>query len=253
MIHLKTPEEIAVMREGGKILRQVANELTVMVAVGVKLKALDARAEKLMRAAGGAPAFLGYKPEWAKKPYRASICASVNEVLVHGVPNAYALKDGDVVKLDFGFLYKGFYTDTALTVGVGMISDEARQLISVTRDALILAIDQCFVGKTLGDVGFAINAYVRKHGFHIAKGLTGHGIGQNLHEDPVVHNEGKPGTRERLKVGMVIAIEPMVSAGSGEIIQLKKDESFATKEGVISAHFEDTVAITDDGPEVLTS
>lgn len=252
MVHLKTKEEIAVMREGGALLRRVTNDLAARVAPGITLLALDALAEKLIKKTGGAPAFLGYKPAWAKKPYGFSICASVNDVVVHGVPNAYALKEGDIITLDLGLIYKGWYTDVAVTVPVGDISDEAKRLIAVTRDALILAIDQCFPEKTLGDIGFAINAYVRKHGFHSAKELTGHGIGRHLHEDPVVNNEGKPGAGLRLAAGMVLAIEPMVSMGSGDIIQLQ-DESFATKEGVLSAHFEDTVAITEDGPFVLTA
>ena len=252
MIHIKTPEEIALIAEGGAILRTVTEALIEATAEGVRLKELDALAEKLMKEAGGEPAFLGYKPAWAEKAYPASICASVNDVVVHGIPSAYKLKAGDIVKLDLGLKYKGFYTDTAVTVGVGEVSDEAKQLIAVTRDSLTLAIDQCIVGNTVGDIGFAVNSYVRKHGMHVAKGLTGHGIGRHLHEDPAVNNEGKPDAGARLAPGMVIAIEPMVSAGSGETIQLK-DESFATKEGVLSAHFEDTVAITEDGPLVLTA
>ena len=181
----------------------------------------------------------------------ASICTSVNDVVVHGVPNAYKLKQGDIVKLDLGLKYRGFYTDTAITVGIGKVSDEAKRLMAVTEDALILAIDECQAGNTVGDIGFAINAYVRKHGMHVAKGLTGHGIGQRLHEDPVVYNEGKPGMGARLEPGMVIAIEPMVTSGSGAVKELA-DESFATKEGALAAHFEHTVAITEAGPMILT-
>ena len=252
MIHKKTPEEIALMAEGGALLRTVTETLAEAAQEGMRLKELDALAEKLMRKAGGEPAFLGYKPAWAEKAYNASICASVNDVVVHGVPSAYRLKQGDIVKLDLGLKYKGLYTDTAVTVGIGEISDEAKQLMAVTKDSLTLAIDQCVVGNTVGDIGFAINSYVRKHGLRVAKGLTGHGIGRNLHEDPMVPNEAKPGTGARLEAGMVIAIEPMVTLGSGETIQLKLDESFATKERVLAAHFEHTVAITDTGPQVLT-
>ena len=252
MIHKKTAEEIALMAEGGALLRAVTATLVEAAKEGVRLKELDTLAEKCMREAGGVPAFLGYKPAWAEKAYNASICASVNDVVVHGVPSAYRLKQGDIVKLDLGLKYKGFYTDTAVTVGIGDISDEAKQLLAVTRDSLTLAIDQCVVGNTVGDIGFAINSYVRKHGLRVARGLTGHGIGRHLHEDPVVPNEAKPGTGARLEAGMVIAIEPMVTMGSGETIQLKLDESFATKERVLAAHFEHTVAITDAGPQVLT-
>ena len=252
MIYKKTAEEIAVMAEGGALLRGITEKLAEATKEGVRLKDIDALAEKLMKATGGEPAFLGYKPAWAKKAYGASICASVNDVVVHGIPSAYRLKQGDIVTLDLGLKYKGFYTDTAVTVAVGVVSDDARQLITITKDALTLAIDQCLVGNTVGDIGFAINSYVRKNGLRIAKGLTGHGIGKNLHEDPVVPNEGKPGIGARLFTGMVIAVEPMVTMGSGETVQLKLDESFATKERVLAAHFEHTVAITDAGPQVLT-
>ncbi len=252
MIHIKTAEEIALMAEGGALLRRVTEQLAEAAQEGVRLKELDALAEKLMRETGGEPAFLGYKPAWAEKAYPASICASVNDVVVHGIPSAYKLKSGDIVKLDLGLKYKGFYTDTAVTVGIGTVSDEAKQLMAVTKDSLTLAIDQCVVGNTVGDIGFAVNAYVRKHGMRVAKGLTGHGIGRHLHEDPVVANIAKPSTGVKLAHGMVIAVEPMVTLGSGETIQLKLDESFATKERVLAAHFEHTVAITEAGPKVLT-
>jgi len=252
MIEKKTAEEIAIMAQGGALLRRVTEQLAAATLVGVRLKELDTLAETLMKEAGGEPAFLGYKPVWAKKPYPASICASVNDVVVHGIPSAYKLKNGDIVTLDLGLRYKDFYTDTAITVGVGEISDDAKQLLAVTKDSLTLAIDQCVVGNTVGDIGFAINAYVRKHGMRVAKGLTGHGIGRHLHEDPVVPNEAKPGTGAKLVAGMVIAVEPMVTVGSGETIQLKRDESFATKERVLAAHFEHTIAITEAGPQVLT-
>jgi methionyl aminopeptidase len=252
MITKKTPAEIAIMAEGGAILRSVTTSLEAAVREGVRLKELDAMAEKFMREAGGEPAFLGYKPQWADKAYPASICASVNDVVVHGIPSAYKLKQGDIIKIDLGLKYKGFYTDTAITVGVGDISEDARQLIEVTKDALTLAIDQCIVGNTVGDIGFAINSYVRKNGMHVARGLTGHGIGKHLHEDPVVPNEAKPGTGVRLEEGMVIAVEPMVTLGGGETVQLASDESFATKEGVLAAHFEHTIAITGSGPQILT-
>lgn len=251
-IHIKTSEEIALMREGGEKLRRVTQAIAEAAEEGVVLKELDKLARALIKKEGGEPAFLGYKPEWARKAYGAAICASVNTVIVHGLPGNYTLKTGDIVKIDIGLKYKGFYTDCAVTVGIGTISHEAQRLIQVTRDALILAIDQCVVGNTVGDVGFAINAYVRKNGFNVAKGLTGHGIGRSLHEDPVVKNEGKPGVGARLAAGMALAIEPMVVTGSGETVQTISDESFATMDKGLSAHFEDTVAITADGPQVLT-
>lgn len=252
MILLKTPEEIILMAEGGAKLRRVATALTDAAREGVTLKELDQLARKLMKREGGEPAFLGYKPAWARKAYGAAICASINNVIVHGLPGRYALKKGDILKIDTGMKYNGWYTDLALTVGIGEITDEAQRLIKVTRDALLLAIDQCVVGNTIGDIGFAINAYVRKNGFNVAQELSGHGIGRSLHEDPVVKNEGKPGAYARLEAGMVLAIEPMVVVGSGEILQIPSDESFATKDGGLSAHFEDTVAITVEGGVILT-
>ena len=252
MIQLKSEKDIKILAKGGAILSGILKKIAKATAPDVETVELEKLARKLIKEAGGEPAFLGYKPAWAEKAYPASICASVNDVVVHGIPSAYKLKAGDIVKLDLGLKYKGFYTDTAVTVGVGEVSDEAKQLIAVTRDSLTLAIDQCIVGNTVGDIGFAVNSYVRKHGMHVAKGLTGHGIGRHLHEDPVVANSAKPSTGAKLVAGMVIAVEPMVTLGSGETIQLKLDESFATKERVLAAHFEHTVAITEAGPQVLT-
>lgn len=251
MMQLKTTEEIRLMAEGGAILRRIATELEEAAKEGVRLKELDAIAKRLMEEAGGTPSFLNYTPKWAESAYPASICASVNDIVVHGIPDAYRLRSGDIVKIDLGLKYKGFHTDTATTVGIGDISDEAKRLIAVTRDSLTLAIDQCITGNTVGDIGFAINAYVRKQGMRVAKGLTGHGIGRHLHEDPAVYNEGKPGAGAKLVPGMVIAIEPMVTVGSGAMQELP-DGSFRTIERALSAHFEHTVAITAEGPEILT-
>lgn len=239
------------MAEGGAILRRIQAELERSAKEGVRLKELDLLAKRLMEEAGGTPSFLNYTPAWAETAYPASICASVNDIVVHGIPDAYRLRNGDVLKIDLGLKYKGFHTDTATTVGVGEISTEAKNLIAVTRDSLTLAIDQCMVGNAVGDIGFAINSYVRKQGMHVAKGLTGHGIGKHLHEDPVVYNEGKPGAGMKLIPGMVIAIEPMVTVGSGAMKELP-DGSFRTAERAISAHFEHTVAITAEGPIILT-
>lgn len=251
MISIKSPEEIKIMREGGVVLRSVAQVVSDQAKEGVSLRSLDELAKQEMLKAGGRPAFLNYRPAGANKPYPASICASVNEVIVHGLPTEYLLKNGDLLKIDFGLIYKDFYTDIALTVGIGNISKTASQLISVTHQALDLAIKQCQIGKNLGDIGFVINKFVRQNSFSVARGLTGHGIGRHLHEDPSVFNEGQPGRGMKLIPGLVIAIEPMISAGGAEIIQLP-DESYATKDGSLSAHFEDTVAITAEGPLILT-
>jgi methionyl aminopeptidase len=251
MIHIKTAEEIEIMRAGGAILARVRDALAALAKPGVALIDLDKKAQELIEAAGAKPAFLGYKPAWADKAYPASICASVNDVVVHGVPTGYKLKEGDVLKIDIGVRYKGLYTDTAVTVCAGEPSKEARHLIDTTRDALVLAIDQCVAGRSVGDIGFAINAYVRKNGLRVVKGLTGHGVGKKLHEDPVVPNEGKPGIGPKLETGMTLAIEPMVTQGSGEIEELK-DGAFKIADGALAAQFEHTIAITESGPEILT-
>ncbi len=233
------------------ILARVAGEVAAVSKEGVVLEDLDALAEKMIREAGAEPAFLGYLAPGSDKRYPASICASVNEVVVHGLPTKRKLRDGDLLKIDFGVLYKGFYTDTALTVGVGKISPLAEKLIRATREALALAIEECHIGKAIGDISWVIGNYAKKNGFSPAKGLTGHGIGKNLHEDPSVFNEGVKGKGLKLEEGLVIAVEPMFSAGRGETIRLP-DDSFATKDGSLSAHFEHTIAITKAGPEVLT-
>lgn len=239
------------MTEGGRILADVRNQLASTAKEGIILKDLDNLAERLIKKAGALPAFLGYRPEGTEKSYSASICTSVNNVVVHGLPNDYKLKNGDLLKIDLGVLYKEFYTDTAITIGIGKISSEAERLIAITKKSLEAAIENCQLGKSLGDISWAIGNCVKGAGFKVVKGLTGHGIGRQLHEDPVVYNEGKSGMGKNLEVGMVLAIEPMVSAGSSHIIQLS-DESYATSDKSLSAHFEHTVAITASGPEILT-
>ncbi|MBI2024548.1 MAG: type I methionyl aminopeptidase [Candidatus Harrisonbacteria bacterium] len=248
---IKTPEEIEKIRTAGRILSKVAKVILLRAEAGVTLRSLDNLAKKLILEAGGKPAFLGYKPYGAKRPYPCSICTSVNDVVVHGVPGDYRLKNGDLLKLDFGVIYDGFYADAAWTKGIGRISPEAQKLVKTTEKALFAGINEALEGNRLGDIGYAVNRATEKGGFAIVKGLTGHGIGSQLHEEPSVYNEGKRGTGEALEVGMVLAIEPMVSAGSPNIVQ-RKDDSFATADGSLSAHFEHTVAILETGPEVLT-
>ncbi len=248
---IKTPEQIKMIRNAGKILASVSKKVKESVKEGVTLKELDALAEKLIKEAGAEPTFLGYQPYGAEKAFPAAICASVNEVVVHGVPDSYRLKSGDVVSLDFGVTYNGFIADGAFTIGVGKISKEARELIETTHHALALGIKECRQGKTLGDIGWAINDYVTKRKFKVVKGLSGHGVGIELHEDPPVFNEGHKNTGLKLKAGMVLALEPMVSAGDPYILQLS-DESYATRDKSLAAHFEHTVLITEKGPEILT-
>lgn len=248
---IKSPEQIKMIRVAGKILANVAKKVKDLAKEGVSLKELDKFTKKLIQEAGAEPAFLGYQPYGAVKPFPASICASLNEVVVHGVPTDYKLKSGDLLKLDFGVTYRGFIADGAFTVGIGKISGEAKRLMEVTRHALTLGIKECKAGKTLGDIGWAINNYVTKHEFKVVKGLTGHGVGIELHEDPPVFNEGQKNTGLKLKPGMVLALEPMVSAGDPYLLQLP-DDSYATRDKSLTAHFEHTVLITDREPEVLT-
>lgn len=248
---IKTEEQIKKIRIAGKILASVAEKVKQAIKPGVSLKDLDRLAKKLIEQAGGEPAFLGYQPYGAERAFPASICASLNEVVVHGVPTDYKLKSGDLLKLDFGVIYGGFIADAAFSAGVGKISEEAKRLMNVTKNALLVGIKECRSEKTLGDIGWAINHYVTQHGFKVVKGLSGHGVGIELHEDPPVFNEGEKNTGLRLKPGMVLALEPMVSAGDPYILQLP-DDSYATRDKSLSAHFEHTVLITKGNPEVLT-
>ena len=251
MTNLKSSEEIEIMAEGGKRLAAVLRKLEASVRAGMTTKELDGVAYDLIVSAGCKPSFLNYRPAGAAKAYSATLCASINDVVVHGLPSNYIVKDGDLVKLDLGLIYQGFHLDAARTVPVGAVTPEAKRLMATTRKALTAGIKEAKPGHTLGDVGFAIQDVVRKAGYSVAQGLTGHGIGRSLHEDPAVYNFGRRGQGEEIQEGMVIAIEPMVNVGGGDIKQLK-DDSYATRDGSLSAHFENTVAITKKGPRVLT-
>lgn len=232
-------------------MASVEKQVRAAVNQGVALSDLNALAEKLIREAGAEPAFLNYQPYGAKKPYPASICASLNEIVVHGLPTKYKLKSGDVLSVDFGVAYQGHIADGAFTIGVGKVTEEAKRLLEVTQHSLSVGIKECKPGKTVGDIGWAINNYVTKHGFKVIKGLCGHGVGLELHEEPAVFNEGQKNTGLELKAGMVLAIEPMVSAGDPYILHLP-DDSYATRDKSLTAHFEHTVLITERGAEVLT-
>ena len=252
MITYKTPEEIEIMAEAGSKLASVLKALVLEVCVGTTTEEIDKKAFELIKAAGAKPAFLGYRPGGALKAYPKTICVSINEVVVHGLPSPKKIiQDGDVVKLDLGLIWKGFYSDSAVTVPVGRVSKQAEELIRVTREALSLAIKMAKPGNTTGDIGHAVQKFVESHGFEVVKYLGGHGIGKELHEDPFVMNFGNPGDGELLESGMVIAIEPMVAVGSGRVKQTKDDE-FVTLDKSISAQFEHTVAIMPQGARVLT-
>lgn len=251
MALVKSEKEIALMAQAGAILRTTLDTLQKEVRVGVSLLELDARARELIIGAGGEPAFLGYKPAGARHPYPATLCTSVNNVIVHGVPNEYILKSGDIVSIDCGVKVKGYYSDAAFTVALEPVNPRVKKMVAVTEEALAHGIEAAQSGATVGDIGHAIGSFVKKNGFYVVQGLTGHGIGTRLHEDPSIFNEGRPGSGPKLVPGMVIAIEPMVALGTNEIRQLA-DESYGTADDSLSAHFEKTIAITLDGPRILT-
>jgi len=251
MIRLKSKEDIKHLRISGKILSDVLRALQQNAREGTYVSSLDSFARELLKRYKASSAFLGYRPEGTNKAYPAAICASLNDVVVHGVPSRKMLKEGDLLKIDIGVNYKGYITDGAITIPIGKVSKDAKRVLETTKRALAEAVDECRAGKRLGDVGSVIELTAKKNKCSVVKGLTGHGVGFELHEDPVVYNFGKKGTGMIIEEGLVIAIEPMLSVGSPHIIQLS-DESYATSDGSLSAHFEHTVAITENGSEVLT-
>ena len=255
MIKYKTEEEIAIMREGGHIHARILKEVAKKVKPGVKTSELNSYAEQLIDEAGCTASFLGYQPYDAKKPYPAALCVSINEEIVHGIPNeggGRILFEGDIVSLDLGLTYKNFITDAALTVPVGKVSDDAATLIRATHEALDAAIRAMRLHGHIGDIGDAVMHVAMKYGFGVIEGLSGHGVGYNVHEEPFVPNKAERGEGPELKEGLVIAIEPMLSLGSRDIKRLSDGYTFITRDKSLSAHFEHTVAVTKNGIEVLT-
>lgn len=256
MIKYKTEEEIAIMREGGKIHARILKEVAKKVKPGVKTDELNAYAEKLIDEAGCTASFLGYQPYDAKRPYPASLCVSINEEIVHGIPNednARILFEGDIVSLDLGLTYQGFITDSAITVPVGKIDEKSATLIKATKEALDRGISAMRLRGHIGDIGAAILEVAQKYGFGVVEGLSGHGVGYSVHEEPFVPNKAKRGEGPELKQGLVIAIEPMFSLGSREIKRLSDGYTYITRDKSLSAHFEHTVAVGYDGKvEILT-
>lgn len=252
MINIKTDKEIEIMREGGKILAEILKELTKAVKPGIATKNLDKLAQELVFKFGARSSFLNYGG------YPSVLCASVNDEIVHGVPSERILEKGDLLKLDMGVLYKGFHSDSAVTilVGGGLSFDKKtllkKKLIRITKEALDIGIKQAKVGNKLGDIGFAIQKFVEKNKFGVVRDLVGHGIGRELHEEPQVPNYGKAGEGVEIKPGMVIAIEPMVVVGDWAIKEGPDGFVFSTKDGSSAAHFEHTIAITPQGPLILT-
>jgi len=244
---IKTKEEISRMREGGLILAEITEELKKEVRPGVTTSFLNDFAEKRIREKNGRPSFKNYRG------FPAALCTSINEVIVHGTPCNYKLKEGDILSLDLGFFYKGFHTDMAITVPVGKAEGETLRLIRETKKALKRGIKKVRAGNTLGDLGNTIERHVEKSGFVLVEGLCGHGIGKNVHEEPQVLNQGKRNKGMEIKEGMVFCIEPMLSAGSSKTAYAKDGTGIKTSNGSLSAHFEHTVAVTEEGCEVLTA
>lgn len=253
-ILLKSPKEIEIMREGGKRHGEILRTLAAMVEPGISTLTLEEEALRLIKEGGDKPAHLGYTPLGAPRPFPAALCLSINDEIVHGIPNEVpkVLKQGDIVSIDLSLIHKGLFTDSCITVPVGEVNDEARNLLEVTQRALKAGIEAAKPGNHVGDIGHAITAVINETSFSLAQDLVGHGLGYKLHEDPYVPNFGKPGKGEELVPGMVIAIEPMVNAGKPGIKSMKDGYTIKTVDGSISAHFEHTVAITEKGNIILT-
>lgn len=247
MIMLKSARELQHMRAAGRILADVKERLKAVVKPGVSTEAIDEDVEAFILARGARSAFKGYRG------FPATVCTSINEEVVHGIPSAKRkLREGDIIGLDLGCIVEGYYADCAVTLPVGSVSARAQELIDVTRESLDKAIVQCRAGNRLGDISHAVQAHCESHGFGVVRAFVGHGIGRQLHEEPQIPNFGEAGRGPVLKTGMVLAIEPMVTMGSWEVRVLEDHWTAVTADGSLAAHFEDTIAITENGPEILT-
>ena len=251
MIIAKSQKDLEKMRAVGELIADVREALRGMVKPGVTTLELNAVAEKMMRDAGSIPTFIGYKPR-GMVPFPYAICASANDQIVHGFSNDTQLKEGDIISLDMACTLNGFVGDTATTIPVGKISDEAAQLIRVTEETLALGIEQCWPNKRVGDIGWAIQTHAEKYGYGIVRDYTGHGIGRSMHEAPQIPNHGRQGTREKIRIGYCFAIEPMLNLGGPETRTLDDKWTVVTEDGSLSAHAEHTIAVTENGPEILT-
>lgn len=245
-ISIKTPQELKILREAGAILATVVEEIKCSLKSGVTTREIDQKAEDLIKKRKVIPAFKGYRG------FPGSVCISVNEEVVHGIPGERILKDGDIVSLDVGIIHKGYYSDTAMTMGIGAISPDLQKLLDVTYASLCAGIDNVRVNNNLSDISHAIQRYVENNRFSVVREFVGHGIGKRLHEEPEIPNFGPPHQGPILKEGMVFAIEPMVNMGCGGTKILEDGWTVVTADGLPSAHFEHTVAIAKDGPEILT-
>ncbi len=253
-VTIKTKEEIEILREGGKRLALILSEIAKAIKPGISTSDLNDLAQKLVEEGGDKSAFLNYKPAGMKRPYPASLCVSINDEIVHGIPNESPkiLKDGDIVSLDMGLEHRGLFTDHAITVGVGEVNEVGKNLIETTKQALVVGIKAIKEGKHIRDISYAIERFVRPKRLGIVEELCGHGVGYKVHEDPYVPNYCLEDKGERLKVGMVLALEPMLNEGSKHIKLDADGWTYKTADGKRSAHFEHTIVVTKDGAEILT-
>ncbi|MBN2184636.1 MAG: type I methionyl aminopeptidase [Candidatus Krumholzibacteriota bacterium] len=246
MIYIKNKTELDLIRKSGEILRDTFLEIEKMIRVGVRTEELDSFAEEYIHSRGALPAFKGYQG------YPASICASINEEVVHGIPGPRELEEGDIVGIDMGVIREEFYSDATRTYAVGEITEEARNLMKITKESLDLGIGKVRAGNYLSDISHAIQTHAEENGYSVVRSLVGHGIGRQMHEEPQIPNFGPPGQGPVLKPGMVLAIEPMVNVGTKDVLTLKDKWTFVTVDRELSCHFEDTVAVTEGDPEIMT-
>ena len=252
MIHLKNKQDIIILQEGGKRLAKVMKVLRRETKPGVSAAFLDELAYTMIKKYGGYPSFLNYQPDFANRPFPNSLCVSLNDVIVHGIPRKdIILKPGDLVSLDLGMEYQGLFTDMAITVGLGRMKPEEKRLIETTQKALAVAIKVARPGKTLGDIGYAIENCATKNGFVVIRDLVGHGVGYAVHEDPPIFNYGEKAKGIKIETGLVIAIEPMITSGNGSIKEMS-DNSFTTLNGKKACHFEHTIAILKNKTIIIT-
>jgi len=246
MIFLKTREEIELLRQSNLLVSKTEAMLVEFLKPGVKTITLDKKAEEFIRDNGGVPGFLGYSG------FPNSLCISVNEQVVHGIPGDYELQEGDIVSIDCGVYMNGFHGDSAYTFAIGEISEEKAKLLKITKESLYKGIEQAVAGARIGDISYAVQKHAESNGFSVVRELVGHGVGRNLHEDPQVPNYGRRGRGPKIKEGLCIAIEPMINAGKKDVVQMEDGWTILTKDGKPSAHFEHSIAIIDGRAEILS-
>lgn len=246
MISIKSQREIEIMRRSGKITSKTLAMLMQSAKPGMTTGDLDRLAEQSIRSMGGVPTFIGYNG------YPSSICASVNDEVVHGMPGDRTLEEGDLLSIDIGTTFEGYVSDSAVTVAIGAVSASAQRLMRVTQECLMVGIAEMTVGKHVGDIGYAVQQHAESHGYGVVRALVGHGVGRKMHEDPQVPNYGTRGAGPQLRAGLVLAVEPMIVEGSWQVATLEDGWTVVTEDGKLAAHFEHTIAVTDQGPKILT-